>query len=94
VASELASEVEVGVVTVAPAALLLKSGQSLRLLGFVSGTSVQWSMGVPVATAVEVSPPGVPAEQAFHLYACFQTSVESIHTSDLTLQSFNIRKDI
>ena len=34
------------------------------------------------------------ARHAFHLDACFQTSVESIHMSDLTLQSFNIRKDI
>jgi hypothetical protein len=65
----------VGVVTAAPAALLLKSGQSLRLLGFVLGTSAQWSTGVPVATDVEVPPPGVPAEQAFHLYVYFQTSV-------------------
>jgi hypothetical protein len=50
-----------------------------------------------VATTTEVPPPGVPAapvEHAFHLYACYQTSVESIHTSDLTLQSFNIGKDI
>jgi hypothetical protein len=41
VASELASEVEVGVATAAPATLLLKFGQSLGLLGFASGTSVQ-----------------------------------------------------
>jgi hypothetical protein len=34
------------------------------------------------------------ARHTFHLGACCQTSVESIHTSDLTLQSFNIRKDI
>jgi hypothetical protein len=50
-----------------------------------------------VATAVELSPPGVPAapaEHVFHLCACSQTYVESTHTSDLTLQSFNIRKDI
>jgi hypothetical protein len=41
-----------------------------------------------MATAVEVPPPGVPvapAEHAFHLCACFQTSVESIHTLDLVL---------
>jgi hypothetical protein len=50
-----------------------------------------------VATAAELPPPGVPAttaKQAFHLYACSQTSVESTHTSDLTLQTFSIRKDI
>jgi hypothetical protein len=95
VASELASVVEVGVV--APTALLLKSGQSLGLLGFASGTSVQWSSGVAVATAAEVPPFGVPAalaEHAFHLCACSQTSVESTHISGLTLQSFSIRKDI
>jgi hypothetical protein len=36
VASELASEVEVRVVAAAPAALLLKYGQLLGLLGFAS----------------------------------------------------------
>ena len=86
-----------GVAAVAPAALLLKSGQLLGLLGFESGTSVQWSSGVAVATAPDLPPPGVPAasaEHAFHLCACAQTSVESTHTSDLTLQCFIIRKDI
>jgi hypothetical protein len=86
VASKLASEVEVGVAAVAPAALLLKSGQLLGLLGFESGTSVQWSSGVAVATAAEVPPPWVPAapaEHAFHICTCFQTSIESTHTSDL-----------
>jgi hypothetical protein len=51
-----------------------------------------------VATvAAELLPPGgpaVPAEHALHLCACSQTSVESTHISDLTLQSFSIRKDI
>jgi hypothetical protein len=41
VASELASRVEVRVAAAAPAALLQKSGQSLGLLGFASGTFVQ-----------------------------------------------------
>ena len=40
-ASKLASEVEVGVAAIAPAALLLKSSQLLGLLGFPSGTSAQ-----------------------------------------------------
>jgi hypothetical protein len=38
--------------------------------------------------AAELHLPGVPAvsaEHALHLYACSQTSVESTHTSDLTL---------
>jgi hypothetical protein len=38
--------------------------------------------------------PAVLAEHALHLCACSQTSVESTHTSDLTLQSLSIRKDI
>jgi hypothetical protein len=45
-ASGLAPEVEVGVVVDAPAALLLRSDQSLGLLGSASGTSAQWSSGV------------------------------------------------
>jgi hypothetical protein len=97
VASELASEVEVWVDAAAPAALLLKSNQSLGLLGFVSGTSVQWSSRVVVATAAKLPPPGVhaaPAKHAFHLCTCFQTSVESTHISDLSMLSFSIRTDI
>jgi hypothetical protein len=98
VASELALKAEVGVVVVVPAALLLRSDQSLGLLGSASGTSVQLSSGAAVATAAaELPPPGVPAiptEHALHLGAYSQTSVESTHKSDLTLQSFSIRKDI
>jgi hypothetical protein len=50
-----------------------------------------------VAIAARVPHPVVLAAlvgHAFHLGAYCHTSVESIHTSDLTLQSFNIRKDI
>jgi hypothetical protein len=86
-ASELALGVEVGVAA-APAALLLRSDQLLRLLGSASGTFGQWSSEVVVATTAELSPPGVsaaPDEHAMHLYACSQISVESTHTSDLTL---------
>jgi hypothetical protein len=96
VASELAHEVEVGVATAAPAALLLKSDQWLGLLGFALGTSSQWSSGAAVATVAELPPLGVlaaPAEHVFHLCTCSQTSVESTYTSDLTLQSFSIRND-
>jgi hypothetical protein len=39
--SELALGVEVGVTAATPAALLLKSDQSLGLLEFASGTSAQ-----------------------------------------------------
>jgi hypothetical protein len=87
VASELAPEVEVGVAAVALATLLLKSDQLLGLLESASGTSAQWSSRVVVATAAELSPPGVPAaptEHVLHLGAYFQTSVESTHISDLT----------
>jgi hypothetical protein len=41
VASRLAPQVEVGVAATAPAALLLKSDQSLGLLEFALGTSAQ-----------------------------------------------------
>jgi hypothetical protein len=96
VASRLAPEVEVGVVAAAPTASLLRSDQSLGLLGFASGTSAQWSSGVAVATAAELHLPRVPttpAEHALHLGVCSQTSIESTHISDLTPQSFSIRKD-
>jgi hypothetical protein len=47
------------------------------------------SLGVAVATAAaELPPPGVPvvpAKHALHLCACSQTSVQSTHTSELTL---------
>jgi hypothetical protein len=87
----------VGVAAAAPAASLLRSDQLLGLLGSASGTSAQWSSGVTVATVAELHLPKVPAvlaEHALHLGACFQTSVESIHKSDLTLQSLSIRKDV
>jgi hypothetical protein len=88
----------VGVAAATPAASLLRSDQLLGLLGSASGTFAQWSSGVAVANAAAgLHPPGVPvvpAEHALHLYACSQASVESTHTSDLTLQSFSIRKDI
>jgi hypothetical protein len=50
-----------------------------------------------MAIAVGLPPPGLhaaPAKHALHLGACSQTSVESTHISDPTLQSFSIRKDI
>jgi hypothetical protein len=88
----------VGVATAAPAASLLKSDQLLGLLGSASGTSAQWSSGVAVATAAaELHPPRVPAvlaKHVLHLCACSQTSVGITYISDLTLQSFSIRKDV
>jgi hypothetical protein len=86
------------VAAVEPAASLLMSDQLPKLLGSASRTSAQWSSGVAMANvAAELPLPGVPAtmaEHASHLCACSQTSVETIHISDLTLQSFSIRKDI
>jgi hypothetical protein len=80
-----------------PAASLLMSDQLPGLLGSASRTSAQWSSGVVVATAAGLLPLGVPAAlavHASHLCAYSQTSVGITHISDLTLQSFSIRKDI
>jgi Asp/Glu/hydantoin racemase len=85
------------VATAAVAASLLGSDPLLGLLESASGTSAQWSSRVGVATTTELHLPGVLAilaEHALHLSACSQTSVERTHTSDLTLQSFSIRKDV
>jgi hypothetical protein len=86
------------VADVAPTASLLRSDQLPKLFGSASRTSAQWSSGVAVANAAAELPlPGVPgalANHASHLCACSQTSVETTHISDLTLQSFSIRKDI
>jgi hypothetical protein len=98
VASELALEAEVGVAAAAPAASLLRSDQLPELPKFASQISAQLSSGVAVATAAiglhAPRVPVVPAEHALHLCACYQISVETTHILDLTLQSFNIRKDI
>jgi hypothetical protein len=96
VASGLALGAKVGVATAA--ASLLRSDQLLGLLVSASGTFAQWSSVVAVATATaELHLPEVSvvlAEHALHLCACSQTSVEIIHISDLTLQSFSIRKGV
>jgi hypothetical protein len=80
------------------AASLLMSDQSPELPGSASRTSAQWSLGVAAATAATgLLPLGLPVvqtEHALHLYACSQTSVGITHISDLTLQSFSIRKGI
>jgi hypothetical protein len=98
VASELALEAEVGVAAATPAASLLRSDQLPELPKFASQTSARLSSGVAVATtAIGLHAPRVPVvptEHALHLCACSQTSVETTHILDLTLQSFSIRKDI
>jgi hypothetical protein len=96
VASALAIKVEVEVAVAVPVAWLPGFDQSLGLPESASETSTLLSLRVVVATTAGVPHPGLPAAlvgHAFHLGAYCQTSVESIHTSDLTLQSFNIRKD-
>jgi hypothetical protein len=94
--SGLALEAKAGVAAAVPAASLLRFDQLPGLLGSASRTFAQWSLGVAGANAAaELPPPGVPvalAEHASHLCACSQTSVETIHVSNLTLQSFSIRK--
>jgi hypothetical protein len=81
-----------------PPTSLLMSDQFPELPGSALRTSAQWSSGVAVAnTAAGLLLLGVPAAQAehtSHLCACSQTSVETTHISDLTVQSFSIRKDI
>jgi hypothetical protein len=86
------------VAAVEPAASLLMSDQLPELSGSTLRTSARWSSGVVVAiAAAELPPLRVPvalAEHASHLCACSQTSVRITHISDLTLQSFSIRKDV
>jgi hypothetical protein len=81
-----------------PTASLLMSDLLPELPRSASRTSAQWSSGVAVANAAAgLLPLRVPAAlvvHTSHLYACSQTSVGITHTSDLTLQSFSIRKDI
>jgi uncharacterized membrane protein len=98
VASGLALEVEVVVAAAELAASLLMSDQLPELPGSASRTSAQWSSGVAVENvAAELPPLGVPTALAVHasnLCACSKTSIGFTHISDLTLQSFSIRKDI
>jgi hypothetical protein len=61
----------------------------LELPESASGTSARWTSGAGVAAAVARVPhPTVlpaPAEHAFLLCACFLTSAECNHTSELIL---------
>jgi hypothetical protein len=62
------------------------------------GTSARWTLGARVAAAVAGVPhPMVlpaPAEHAFLLCACFLTSAECNHTSELILQILQYKKRI
>jgi hypothetical protein len=92
----LASAAEAEVV-VAPTAWLSGSTRLLELLESACGTFALLSLGV----AGEATSAGVPhpmglaalAGHAFRLGATCQTSAEGIHTLELILQSFSIRKD-
>jgi hypothetical protein len=74
-----------------------ESDRWLELPKSALGTSAQWSSRVGVAAAVAgvPHPTGLPApaEHAFLLCACFMTSAECNHTSELILQACSIRKE-
>jgi hypothetical protein len=92
-----ASEAEVGADVVAVVAeWWLESDRWLELPESALGTSARWSSGAVVAVAVGVPHPAVlpaPTEHAFLLCACFLTSVECNHISELILQACSIRKE-
>jgi hypothetical protein len=74
----------------------LESNQWLELPESTLGTSARWSSGAVVAAADGVPhPTGLPApvEHVFLLYACFLTSAECNHISELILQACSIRKE-
>jgi hypothetical protein len=63
-----------------------------------SGTSARWTSGEGAAVAVAGVPHPAelptPAEHAFLLCACFPTSVECNHTSELILQILQHKKRV
>jgi hypothetical protein len=67
-----------------------ESDRWLELPQSALGTSARWSSRAVVAVAVAGVPHpaelAAPAEHAFLLYACFLTSAECNHTSELILQ--------
>jgi hypothetical protein len=75
-----------------------ESDKWLELLESASGTSARWTSGAGVAAAVAGVPHPTelpaPAEHAFLLYACFLTSAERNHTSELILQILQHKKRV
>jgi hypothetical protein len=75
-----------------------ESDQWLELPQSALGISAQWTSGAGVAAVVAGVPhPAVlptPAEDAFLLYACFLTSAECNHTSELILQILQHKKRV
>jgi hypothetical protein len=86
------------VVAVAAAEWQLESDQWLELPESVSGTSARWTSGAGAAAAVAGVPHPAellaPAEHAFLLCACFPTSAECNHTSELILQILQHKKRV
>jgi hypothetical protein len=84
------------VVVAAAAEWQPESDQWLELPESALGTSARWSSGAVVAAVDGVPQPvGLPAptEHAFLLCACFLTSAECNHISELILQACSIRKE-
>jgi hypothetical protein len=83
-------------VAAAAAEWRLESDQWLELPESASGTSARWTSGAAVAAAGVPHPAELraPAEHAFLLCACFLTSVECNHTSELILQILQHKKRV
>jgi hypothetical protein len=75
-----------------------ESDQWLELPESASETSARWTSGAGAAGAVAgvPHPPelAAPAEHAFLLCACFLTSAERNHTSELILQILQHKKRV
>jgi hypothetical protein len=86
------------VVAAAAAEWRPESNQWLELPESASETSARWTSGAGVAAAVAGVPHPAelptPAEHAFLLCACFLTSVECNHTSELILQILQHKKRV
>jgi hypothetical protein len=73
-----------------------ESNQWLELSESTSETSAGWTSGAAVAIAGVPHPAELPAfaEHAFLLCACFLTSAECNHTSELILQILQHKKRV
>jgi hypothetical protein len=75
-----------------------ESDQWLELPESASGTSARWTSGAGATTVVAGVPHptelAAPAEHAFLLCACFLTSAECNHTSELILQILQHKKRV
>jgi hypothetical protein len=83
---------------VAAAEWRLESDRWLKLPESALGTSARWTSGAGVAAAVAGVPLpaelAAPAKHAFLLCACFLTSAECNHTSELILQILQHKKRV